>query len=97
MDENLFGDPYNEGLKRPTTADEKLKRRWENAFQKWSNEHGMDGSTHYGACGFGAICDYCEDNTYGRPCVRALNKRLRTKRKAIDYEKTTFEQAFDGR
>lgn len=50
-----------------------VRRRWENGFQRWSNEKAYDGSTAEGACGFGVICDYCEDNTYGRPCVRAWN------------------------
>lgn len=93
---NLFGDPYQNQFKRKLTTNEKKKRRWENSFQKWSNEQAIDGSTHYGCCGFGTICDYCVDNSYGRPCVRALNSMLRDKRKIMDYDKTTYEQAFDG-
>lgn len=30
-----------------------------------------------GACGYGSMCDWCSDNSYGRPCVRALNEYLR--------------------
>ena len=97
MDENLFGEPYSDGQKKTTSVDDKKKRRWENAFQKWSNQHGMDGYDHYGCCGFGAICNYCKDNYYGRPCVRALNEMLRTKRKTINYDAITFEEAFDGK
>ena len=96
MDENLFGDPFEEGLKKKATIDEKKKRKWEDAFQRWSNQHGIDGYDHYGCCGFGQICDYCKDNHYGRPCVRALNEMLRTKHKKINYETITFKQAFDG-
>lgn len=58
-----------------------------------------DGYTHYGACGFGAICDYCEDNSFGRPCVRALNAMMRAKRKTMNYNHLNdkaFEAAFDG-
>lgn len=79
-----------------TTDAQKAKRRWENGFQKWSDEQALSGLTHYGACGYGAICDYCDGEPKGRPCVRALNDMMRTKRKSIDYEATTYEQAFDG-
>lgn len=98
MERNLFGDPFEDGVKRPTTESEKQKRKWENAFQKWSNKTGFEGTTHYGSCGFGAICDYCKDNSYGRPCVRALNALLRDKGKVVDYclNDAAFESAFDG-
>lgn len=96
MDVNLFGEPYAEGLKKTKSVDEKKKRRWERGFQKWSDEQAAEGYTHYGSCGFGAICDYCKDNSYGRPCVRALNEMLREKRRSIDYDKTPFHVAFDG-
>ena len=72
------------------------KRRWENRFQEWSNEQALSGLTHYGACGYGAICNYCDGDPKGRACVRALNEMLRTKRLTIDYKATTYEQAFDG-
>lgn len=95
---NLFGESYEDAPRKeiPSREETNKKRRWEDAFQKWSNEHGMSGLTHYGACGYGAICDYCKDNHIGRPCVRALNEMLRTKRSAIDYDAMTFEEAFDG-
>lgn len=96
MDVNLFGDPFETSYKKKSTEFDKKKRKWENKFQKWSDKVFNDGN-HYGACGFGAICDYCGDNSYGRPCVRALNEMLRKKRKAIDYDKVTFEDAFDGK
>ena len=73
-----------------------VKRRWEYNFQKWSDTKAQDGLTHYGACGYGAICNFCNGDPRGRACVRALNEMLRTKRKSIDYNSTTFEQAFDG-
>ena len=81
----------------PKRPDDKLRRKWENGFQRWSNKEFMDGGTGYGACGYGSMCDYCEDNTYGRPCVRALNAMIREKRLSIDYEKTTYEEAWDGK
>ena len=67
------------------------KRRWENGFQKWSNEKALDGSEPYGRCGYGSMCDWCEDNTYGRPCVRALNSMCRDKGIVIDYNDYNFE------
>lgn len=73
-----------------------VRRRWENGFQRWSNEKAHDGSTPEGACGFGVICNYCGDNTYGRPCVRALNAMCRDSRITINYEKTSYEKAWEG-
>ena len=72
------------------------KRRWENAFQKWSNEQSQDGYTPYGCCGYGVICDWCEDNTYGRPCVRALNKMCREKGIYLNYTNQNFEEIWQG-
>lgn len=73
---------------------DKKKRNWENAFQKWSNymalgEGSVDG---YGCCGFGSMCDWCEDNSYGRPCVRALNAMCREKGIHIDYTNYDFKE-----
>ena len=75
-----------------------VRRRWENAFQKWSDEHGMDinNTESYGACGYGVMCDYCEDNSYGRPCVRALNKMCREKNLLIDYSNRDFRKVWLG-
>lgn len=96
MDENLFGEPFDTPQVKHADEAEKKRRRWENAFQRWSNEKAADGLTRYGACGYGAICDYCEDNDYGRPCVRALNAMLRDQRRTIDYDSISYEEAFDG-
>lgn len=78
---------------------EKLaKRRWENAFQKWSDNEGMsDGVESWGACGYGSMCDYCEgDPGKGRPCVRALNAMLRETGRRIDYTNYDFEKVWEG-
>ena len=76
----------------------KQKRRWENAFQKWSNymaysEGSKDG---YGCCGYGSMCNWCEDNSYGRPCVRALNAMCREKHIEIDYSDYDFKKVWIG-
>ena len=42
------------------------------------------------------MCDYCEDNSYGRPCVRSLNAMIREKRLKIDYEKIGYEEVWEG-
>ena len=68
------------------------RRRWENAFQKWSNSQFEDDYTSLGKCGYGSICDYCKDNSYGRPCVRALNAMLRENGTSIDYDDYNFEK-----
>lgn len=85
--------------KKSSSSTGKAKRKWENGFQRWSdqqfaaNEHKY---SPFGCCGFGSMCDYCEDNSYGRPCVRALNAMIREKRLKIDYEKTGYEEVWEG-
>lgn len=71
------------------------KRNWENAFQKWSDKAIQDSTTSYGACGYGSMCDWCEDNSYGRPCVRALNDMCREKKIRIDYSDRNFERIWN--
>lgn len=73
-----------------------IKRRWENAFQKWSNDHAKDGRDSFGCCGYGAMCDWCKDNSYGRPCVRALNAMCREKGWLINYTNNDFEKVWRG-
>lgn len=94
---NLFGEDYSDIPKKQVTVDS-VKRNWENAFQKWSNKMATDDNNYesYGQCGFGVMCDYCKDNLYGRPCVRALNEWLRAKRKSIDYSEKDFKKIWDG-
>lgn len=80
------------------TIDEKKKRNWEDGFQRWSNNQ-FDKNPHdqpLGCCGWGSMCDYCVDNSYGRPCVRALNEMCRTKGITIDYEKRNYEDIWCG-
>ena len=76
----------------------KKKRKWENAFQKWSDNHGIesDNTKEWGCCGYGSMCDWCKDNSYGKPCVRALNAMCREKRIKIDYSKRDFEKIWRG-
>ena len=74
----------------------RLKRRWENAFQRWSDKSSTEGTDSYGCCGFGAFCDCCDDNTYGRPCVRALNAWCRENGKSINYNDRNFEKIWRG-
>lgn len=95
--------PFNgedvEDLKRQVSKFheyDKTKRNWENAFQRWSNEQAMDGTNSHGICGYGSMCDWCEDNTYGRPCVRALNAMLREKGQTVDYLNRDFEAVWHG-
>ena len=104
-------DDMNETIKRAMADDEDeiikqsmakaeyevKKLKWENAFQRWSNKQAQDERTAIGICGFGVICDWCDDNTYGRPCVRALNAMCREKRISIDYNNQNFEEMWSGR
>ena len=83
----------HESLRKKKQA---AKRKWENAFQKWSDEHGLEpnNTTSYGCCGYGSMCDWCKDNSYGRPCVRALNAMCREKRITIDYDNYDFSEVW---
>lgn len=73
-----------------------IKRTWEYAFQTWSNDRQQDNTVSYGACGYGSMCDWCKDNSRGRPCVRALNAMCRDKGLTIDYGKRDFEAIWRG-
>ena len=89
MQIDIFGNEI-EVKRKP---EDKEKRNWENAFQRWSNNKQINAPTeHFGKCGYGSMCDYCEDNTYGRPCVRALNEMCREKQITIDYSERNFEK-----
>ena len=92
---NLFGEEYSEIPKKRKPPD-KAKRAWENAFQRWSNRESMniENTSADGCCGYGGICDYCDDNSFGRPCVRALNAKAREKRIEIDYSDRDFKKWF---
>ena len=76
-----------------------VKRKWEYAFQKWSDKHGIesDNTEDYGCCGYGSMCDWCTDNSYGRPCVRALNAMCREKRIQLDYSDYDFVKVWRGK
>ena len=92
---NIFGEEYTE-IPKSSKPTDKRKRAWEDAFQRWSNKEALSGSTPMGCCGYGAICDWCANNHYGRPCVRALNEMAREKHMEIDYGKRNFEEWFMG-
>lgn len=91
---DMFGN-FVESAPKHSTVD-KQKRNWENAFQKWSNKAWTNSSDVYGKCSYGIMCDYCDDNVRGRPCVRALNEMCREKRIKIDYSKREFEDIWNG-
>ena len=69
-----------------------IKRRWEDRFQKWSDKESEDGHNPEGCCGYGALCDWCEDNSFGRPCIRAFNAMCREKRISPDYTDYDFQK-----
>lgn len=87
---------FDTSEKQSSNSAGKAKRKWENGFQRWSDRHSADGGDSFGSCEFGSMCDYCDDNSYGRPCVRALNAMIREKRLKIDYEKTGYVEAWEG-
>ena len=91
---DIFGGCKEPEPDRPKV--DKRKRNWENGFQRWSDNQAQESGTPLGKCGYGSMCDYCENNTYGRPCVRALNEMLREKNIQIDYEKQSYENAWEG-
>lgn len=73
-----------------------IKRRWEDAFQRWSDKMQQESTVSYGKCGYGEMCDWCTDNGYGRPCVRAINAMVREKKMWIDYTNRNFEALWSG-
>ena len=87
---NLFGEEVDE------RKQDKKRKTWNRHFQKWSDEKSQDGTTPYGKCGYGAICDWCKDNSYGRPCVRALKEWMKETGRKVDYDKDDFEAVFMG-
>ena len=89
---DIFGD----AVKSPHKPTNKEKRNWENAFQRWSNTLSQENGTSQGKCGYGVMCDYCENFTYGRPCVRALNEMCRKENITIDYSKREFNKIWGG-
>lgn len=92
---DIFGNC--EEPRKPKPKIDKQKRNWENGFQNWSNKMALNEPTeHYGKCGYGSMCDYCEDNSYGRPCVRALNEMCRDSNIKIDYNKRDYEAIWNG-
>ena len=91
---DIFGNTVSKKVKPKT---DNQKRNWENRFQRWSsNNLAMDSTHHYGKCGYGSMCDFCVDMSYGRPCVRALNEMCRTEGVVIDYSKDNFMEVWDG-
>lgn len=89
---------YVSPAKTQAEINKKKKRNWENGFQRWSdNQSSSSDGESFGCCGWGSMCDYCEDNSCGRPCVRVLNEMCREKGIAIDYEKTDYKDAWFGR
>lgn len=89
-------DIFNNEVEIKSKPINKEKRNWENAFQRWCNKQAQNETDPLGICGYGSICDYCEDNTYGKPCVRALNELLRAEEITIDYSKRNFIEIWCG-
>ena len=92
---DIFGNEVEPLSKRKPKDKEKMN--WENAFQNWSNEMQQESTDIYGKCGYGSMCDYCEDNSYGKPCIRALNAMCREHCIKIDYSKREFENIWEMR
>jgi hypothetical protein len=90
---DLYGNEVKVVSTKPVN---KAKRNWENAFQRWSNKMAQNETDPLGICGWGSMCDYCKDNTYGKPCVRALNDMCREKEITIDYSNRNFEDIWNG-
>lgn len=84
-------------LQRSVDEAKRVKLRWERGFQRWCDENQNDGTTEYGKCGYGVICDLCSGNDVGRPCVRAWNAWLRDSGVVAHYDTQTFEDAWNGR
>ena len=98
MKDKIIQGTFIEMPPRIHNTEKNLKRRWENAFQKWSNKSMQEATSYshyYGVCGTSEICNYCTDNSYGRPCVRALNEMCRERKITIDYTKNNYEEIWE--
>ena len=90
-------ESFNKDLEALGKYIDRQKRKWEDAFQRWSNKNGIesDNTTSHGCCNCGSMCDWCVDNSYGRPCVRALNAMLREKGLCVNHENMAEEYFID--
>lgn len=71
-------------------AERRKKEKWQRAFQAYSDKMSQDGTTPSGKCGYMEFCDYCTDNSYGRPCVRAFGEWARANKITVDYDDYDF-------
>lgn len=46
---------YDTSEKQSSNNTGKVKRKWENGFQRWSNRQFADGGSSFGCCGFGIV------------------------------------------
>lgn len=74
----------------PNAVDHRQKKKWQRAFQAYSDKMLLDGTTPSGKCGYMSFCDYCADNSYGRPCVRAFGEWARANHIQVDYNDFDF-------
>lgn len=91
---DLFGNE----TEAPKKAYNRIKRNWENRFQRWSDKNGLstNNTTSFGCCGYGSMCDWCDGEHNGRECIRALNSMLKAQKIKLDYEKATFNKVWGG-
>lgn len=95
--QNLFGEPCVFPPPKKKTPIDKIRRNWQERFQRWCNNESQDELTSVGICGYSDLCDYCKDNTFGKPCVRALNALLKEKNVTIDYNNADFNDVWNGK
>lgn len=90
---NLFGEEYDQIAIKQIKRD-KAREKWNRGFQKWSDKMVQIEAIPDGKCGCGYICDYCDDNSKGRPCVRAVNNMLIAQQRHLNYESLSYEEVF---
>lgn len=84
---SLLGDiPKDEQAK----TKRRIKEKWQRAFQAYSDKMAQVSTTASGKCGYMNFCDYCEDNSYGRPCVRAFGEWACENNIEVDYTDFDF-------
>lgn len=81
-------------VKRNRKPIDKDRQAWEREFQRWCDLQKADGNTPLGNCGYSNICDFCTDVKGDKPCVKALNRYLKSKRKTLDYKVAKFNEAW---
>lgn len=84
--------PDEDNVQAQKRAQRRVRDKWLTAFQQYSDKCFQDGTTPKGKCGYMDFSDYCEDNSYGRPCARSFSEYARKNNIEVDYTDYDFDK-----